>query len=169
VPEGSENLRAIATLYETFHVPVGLSDHGADTFAVPMAVAMGASLFERHIVLAAGDGSIDAGVSSTPEEFSDLIRTASRAALALGTGEKCCLPAEEANRRASRRGLYAVRSLPVGHVIGPDDVIALRPLVGLDANQGSRLIGARLSRNFEAGMPFLERDLHGEEGSRHVA
>jgi sialic acid synthase SpsE len=169
VPEGSENLRAIATLSETFRVPVGLSDHGADTFAVPMAVAMGASLFERHIVLAAGDGSIDADVSSTPEEFADLVRAAGRAARALGTGEKRCLPAEEANLRASRRGLYAVRSLPAGHLIGPDDVIALRPLAGLDANHGPRLVGGRLSRNVEAGMPFLECDLHAEEGSRHVA
>ena len=52
VPQGSENLRAIATLADAFGVPVGLSDHGADAFAVPIAVALGASLYERHIILA---------------------------------------------------------------------------------------------------------------------
>ena len=53
VPHGSENLRAIATLAEAFSMPVGLSDHGADTSAVPIAVALGASLYERHLVLTA--------------------------------------------------------------------------------------------------------------------
>ena len=64
VPEGSENLRAIATLADAFNLPVGLSDHGADTSAWPLAVALGASIYERHIVLSGNDGSIDAAVSS---------------------------------------------------------------------------------------------------------
>ncbi len=98
VPRGSENLRAIRTLASTLEVPVGLSDHGEDTFAVPMAVALGASIYERHLVLAHDDGSIDGAVSSTREELARTIQDAARAAAALGSGEKICLPAEAVER-----------------------------------------------------------------------
>jgi N-acetylneuraminate synthase len=163
VPAGSENLRAIESLARAFSVPVGLSDHGADAFALPMAVAMGASLYERHIMLAAADGSVDASVSSDPDAFAAVVGAAGRAAAALGTGEKCCSPAEAPNRRASRRALYAVRSLAVGHLVTSADVVALRPEVGLPAGRLSDLIGARLARSLDAGAPFLESDLQPAE------
>jgi sialic acid synthase SpsE len=159
VPEGSENLRAIATLAEACHVPVGLSDHGADGSALPLAIALGASLYERHIMLDAGDGSIDADVSSTIEQLRGLIRSARRASSALGSGEKVCLPAEAVNRVGSRRGLYARRDLEPGHVVSADDVIALRPSTGLDPRFLHTLTGVRLLRQIGAGAPFVESDL----------
>ena len=94
VPAGSENLKAIATLAAALPVPVGLSDHAGDTSAVPVAVALGASLYERHIILAEDDPAIDAPVSSTPEQFARLIRAAARAAESLGSGIKEVQPAE---------------------------------------------------------------------------
>jgi sialic acid synthase SpsE len=159
VPEGSENLGAIATLAGAFRVPVGLSDHGADGFALPLAVTLGASLYERHIMLAAGDGSIDSGVSSTASELARLIQSAVRVRAALGDGIKVCVPAEAINQRASRRALYATRALSVGHLVNADDVIALRPAAGLDPGCESRLIGARLRRRIDKGAPFLDADL----------
>jgi sialic acid synthase SpsE len=157
VPRGSENLRAIATLASVLTVPVGLSDHGADTFAVPLAVALGASLYERHIVLDEGDGSVDAAVSSTPSGFAALIANAARAAGALGTGIKSSSPAEAASA-ASRRGLYAAHDLPAGHVVSERDVIALRPASDLPPDALSTLIGLRLPRAVAAGAPFLASD-----------
>ena len=130
LPPGSENLRAMTTLSDTYAVPVGLSDHGADTSAVPVVVAFGGALYERHIVLAHDDGSIDAAVSSTPDELSAVVRTAACVAASLGSGIKVCLPAE-AESLASRRGLYAARALDAGHVVTADDVIALRPASAL--------------------------------------
>jgi sialic acid synthase SpsE len=169
VPRGSENLRAIATLAEAFRLPAGLSDHGDDPFAAPLAVAMGASLYERHLVLSADDGSIDAAVSSTPAEFAAIVAVAERARLALGTGEKRCLPAEAVNVCASRRALYATRSLSAGDIVGAADVIALRPASGLDVNRIDQLVGTRLTRDVAAGMPFLESDLDGRKRIACVA
>jgi sialic acid synthase SpsE len=165
VPEGSDNLRAIATLARTFRVPVGLSDHGADGSALPLAIALGASLYERHIMVAPGDGSIDADVSSTAPELDRLIRSAARARAALGDGAKVCLAAEAVNQQASRRALYTTRALPVGHLVSAADVIALRPAAGLDPGSEQRLIGSRLARRIEQGSPFLETDLHNLPGS----
>ena len=170
VPKGSENLRAIATLGMACRAVVGLSDHGADTFSVPLAVAMGAALYERHLVLAADDGSIDAPVSSTPGELAAVVRTAARAAAALGSGLKTCLPAEQGNRDGSRRGLYARRRLTAGHVVTADDVIALRPSGGLGADRQRELVGQQLGRDLEAGASFQVIDLHAaDRGTEHVA
>ena len=162
-PPGSENLRAITTLSDAYTVPVGLSDHGADTSAVPIVVAFGGSLYERHIVLAHDDGSIDAAVSSTPDELSEVVRKAADAAASLGSGIKVCLPAEAENM-ASRRGLYAARALDAGHVVTADDVIALRPASALTPDRMPDLVGTTITRGLEQGMPFLLTDLEGHRG-----
>jgi sialic acid synthase SpsE len=158
-PAGSENLRAITTLQETFGVPVGLSDHSPDGAPMPVAVTLGASVYERHLMLHAGDPAIDAPVSSTPSGLRALIETAAWTRAALGTGDKVCQRAERPNRLPSRRALYATRALPAGHVVGPDDVVALRPGIGLAADREDDLIGRRLPRAVAAGSPFLEGDL----------
>lgn len=163
VPEGSENLRAIATMAEAFRVPVGLSDHSAETAGLPLAIALGASIYERHLILERGDGSIDADVSSTPAELAESIRAAARAQAALGSGNKTCLPAETPNKAASRRGLYAARRLPAGHVIAERDLIALRPAAGMPAGEYAAVTGRRLGRDVEAGMPLFESDLAATE------
>lgn len=170
VPKGSENLRAIATLGLACGTLVGLSDHGPDTFAVPLAVAMGASIYERHIVLDAHDGSVDADVSSTPEEFAALVRAATHAAAALGTGVKTCLPAERGNLGPSRRGLYARRSMSAGQVVTDADLVALRPLAGLGADRQQWLVGRTLTRDVAAGTPLHDADVEtAAEGQAHVA
>ena len=160
LPQGSENLRAIATLAEKFPGPVGLSDHATDAFAVPMAVALGASIYERHFIVTDGDDAIDAAVSSSAAGFADIVRTAARAAAALGSGVKTCLAAE-APCLVSRRGLYAARDLAAGHIVSAADVIALRPASALSADKVSTIVGATLARDVAEGAPFLLTDLEG--------
>ena len=170
VPAGSENLRAIATLGLSCGAIVGLSDHGADGFAVPLAVAMGAAIYERHLVLAADDDSVDAEVSSTPNELAAIVRAAARATAALGTGIKACQPAERPNLEASRRALYARRRLPAGHVVSAADVVALRPAFGLGAERLRELVGRRLTREIDGGTAFTATDLRVlDQGTEHVA
>jgi N,N'-diacetyllegionaminate synthase len=159
VPPGHENLRAITALSDAFGIPVGLSDHAADGSSLPLAVALGAAIYERHLVLRADDGSIDAAVSSTPEQLADLVRTAARARAALGSGQKVCLPAERGNKLGSRRALYSTRALAAGHVITKADLIALRPGIGIPAERQDELVGTMLSRDMEAGMAFVDLDL----------
>jgi len=159
VPQGHENLRAIHALADAFGVPVGLSDHAADGFSLPLAVTLGAAIYERHLVLNADDGSIDSAVSSTPEQLAELIGTAARVRATLGSGQKVCLPAERANKLASRRALYSTRALGAGHRIAKDDLIALRPGIGLSADRQEELVGTVLQRDMEPGMAFVDLDL----------
>jgi sialic acid synthase SpsE len=170
IPAGSENLRAINTLAMACGAVTGLSDHGADSSAVPLAVAMGAAIYERHLVLAANDGSVDAAVSSTPDDLAAVVRTAAHAAAALGTGIKACAPAERGNLVPSRRGLYARRFLPAGHRVTDGDLVALRPAAGLGVDRQSWLVGQRLAREVAAGQPVHEADVEIlPRGAAHVA
>jgi sialic acid synthase SpsE len=159
VPRGSENLRAIGELARVFQVPVGLSDHTTEPLAGPLAVALGASLYERHFALDAEMAGVDAAVSATPEQLRAIVDAADVARGALGHGRKRCLPAEAPNVRASRRSLYATRTLVPGDVVSDDVVVALRPASGLDASRWPELVGTRLTRTVSAGTPFLDSDL----------
>lgn len=168
VPAGAENLAAIATLRRALRTEVGLSDHSPDGSAVPVAVALGASLYERHLRLP-GDDGVDAAVSSTPDEFAALVRAAAHTRRTLGDGRKVCQPAEAVNAIPSRRSLVASRRIAAGDTVAADDIIALRPGVGLSPALEHRLIGTVIARTIEAGEPFLERDLAPEGGRRAVA
>jgi N-acetylneuraminate synthase/N,N'-diacetyllegionaminate synthase len=161
VPSGSENLRAITTLAQTFGRPVGLSDHGCGLPTAVAAVALGARIYERHLILPGDEDAIDAAVSSTPDELKAIVDAMERARLALGSGQKVCQSAEAPNVTASRRGLYARRTLRAGQQVSSADVIALRPQTDVPPSRVHALVGAVLSRDIQAGEPFHLADLQG--------
>ena len=168
VPRGSENLRAIATLAGNFGLPIGLSDHATVTSAVPIAISLGASLYERHLRLD-GEKDVSRGVSITSAELAALVSLAAETNDALGHGRKECLPAEAGNLVSSRRSLRATRCLPAGHVVSADDIAVLRPGTGLPPELEADLIGVRLTRAIDDGSPFLPCDLPTLGGTRVAA
>lgn len=150
-PDDSQNLSAITTLARRFGTPVGLSDHGTDPLAPTIAVALGASIYERHFVADPRVDAIDGAVSMTPPELEDVVLVARHVRRALGDGIKRPLEVEAANRAASRRGIYARRALPAGHRLTREDLVALRPQVSMSADQLGALVGTVLSRDMAAG------------------
>jgi N,N'-diacetyllegionaminate synthase len=168
VLEGSQNLRAIQTLSRVFGTLVGLSDHGRDSFAVPIAVTLGASIYERHLILPGEDG-VDRAVSSTPQQLAEIVGAARRTQAALGHGRRECLATEAINLTASRRALHTKRRLVAGDVIAAEDIVALRPSRGLPPNLKSELVGTTVARAIEAGAPFLGPDLPRTRSHRGVA
>jgi sialic acid synthase SpsE len=162
VPSGAENLRAISTLGDAFHLPVGLSDHGGGLVSAVAAVTLGACIYERHLVLEGDTTAIDAAVSSTPGELAAIIRAMEQARRALGSGVKVCQLAEAINVTASRRGLYARRAMRAGEQVSREDVIALRPATRVAPSRIGALVGATLRRDVTAGAPFDVGDLEGE-------
>ncbi len=159
IPAGSENLGAIAALAASLGLPVGLSVHGTSEDDVVAAVALGAVIYERHLIPRDESEAIDAAVSSTPAGLASRIRAASRVRAALGTGSKTCVPAEAVNKTASRRALYATRRLSPGEQVSEADVVALRPAIGLDARRWHDLVGSRVTRPIEEGQPFEDSDV----------
>ena len=159
IPAGEENVLAIDTLHRSLRVPVGLSDHSTEPLSVPLAVALGACVYERHFALDGVDDQIERAVSSTPSELHALIQTAERARRVLGNGAKTCRKTESGNRQASRRSLHVVRDLEVGDVLDASMVVPLRPATGVDPTRLAELIGRRLVRAIAAGAPLAETDL----------
>lgn len=160
-PSGQENIAALTQIRRAFGVEVGLSDHSTEPLSIPMAVALGASFYERHLALEAEPDQIERAVSSTPSELADLIALAARARAALGDGRKVCRTVEKGNRIASRRSLHAARALRAGDLLDPTSVTALRPATGIDPRYTGEVVGRRLARDIEAGEPLYGADLVG--------
>jgi sialic acid synthase SpsE len=158
-PRDAENLRAVRTLADAFRIPVGLSDHGGGMPSAVAAVALGATIYERHLILPGDTDAIDAAVSSTPQEFAAIVRAMEQARVALGSGAKLCQPAEAVNMTASRRGLYAARPLRAGERITRADVVVLRPATRVTPFDMDALIGTTLRRDVQAGGAFEPEDL----------
>jgi sialic acid synthase SpsE len=161
-PDDQQNLGAVRTLADTFGVPVGLSDHSAtsatsETLAI--AVALGASIYERHLKPENGDACLDEAVSSNSTELAAAIAAAARAKRAIGSGRREPQAAELGNRTPSRRALYAVRDLAPGDIVTAEDIIALRPGDGLSAVHYAALAGTKVSRAIAAGEAFVDADL----------
>jgi sialic acid synthase SpsE len=161
VPAGQENLGALTELSRLFGVTVGLSDHSSDLLSVPLAVALGASVYERHFALDGEPDQIERELSSTPDELRTVIEMAERARAVLGDGRKVCRPAERGNRSASRRSLHATRNLRAGEVLDVSAVVPLRPATGIDPRRADEAIGRRLVRDVTAGEPIGAADLAG--------
>jgi N,N'-diacetyllegionaminate synthase len=153
-PTESQNLRAISTLSDTLRIPVGLSDHGTGLHAAIAAVALGACIYERHLVLDEDMTAIDRPVSSTPSELGTIIRAMAQTRLALGDGRKVPQLAERPNVMPSRRGLYANRPLQAGTRVEPGDLVALRPASDFSPADLSALLGTTLHADVPAGAPI---------------
>jgi sialic acid synthase SpsE len=158
-PVDSQNLSAVATLAQAFGVPTGLSDHGPGAFGAVIATALGASVYERHLMLAGDPDAIDAAVSSTPEELKAVVTAITVTRTALGDGIKRCLPVERANLVPSRRGLYAARKVRAGETISAEHVTILRPASALTPADLDRLIGQTAACDIDAGTPFTRTDI----------
>jgi N-acetylneuraminate synthase len=126
-----------------------------------LAVACGASLYERHLVLENDGEAIDGPVSSTAQQLQETRVLAERARRALGHGRRECLEAEAPNRVPSRRGLYAARDLEAGARIDAHDIVSLRPEQGISAARWASVVGCRVLRDVSAGTPLQVEFLEG--------
>ena len=164
-PPHAENLRAMLTLAAALQVPIGLSDHGRGLPSAIAAVALGACVYERHLMLDGDTDAIDAAVSSTPGELRTIVQAMEETRIALGTGRKSCQRVEAPNVTPSRRGLYARRPMRAGEPVSDADVIALRPASALSPGDLPRLVGSVLTRDMAVGEPFHPTDVAMERAS----
>lgn len=113
------NLRAVETLKRAFGLPVGISDHTPGDLVPLAAVALGATLIEKHVTFDRSSPGPDHPFAMTLEEFGAMIGRVRLLEKALGTGEKVPTPAELAKKHRMRRGVYdPVTKLPADGVEG---------------------------------------------------
>jgi pseudaminic acid synthase len=150
-PEHS-NVRTIPALRAAFGCEVGLSDHTMGCGAAVAAVALGATVVEKHFTLARADGGVDAAFSLEPAEFSMLRVEADRAWQALG---EVRFGRSEAERSSLvfRRSLYVVEDLKAGDLLTARNLRAIRPGFGLPPGEIDALLGSRVARDVPRGTP----------------
>jgi N-acetylneuraminate synthase/N,N'-diacetyllegionaminate synthase len=161
-PDDAANLRVITTLREKFPLPVGYSDHTVGTGAIELAYALGARIIEKHFTDRREHRSFrDHQVSLTREEVSDLLAKLRRSECLLGRGEKELTAAEaQAMHEISfRRGLYAGRGIESGEELTHENVVTLRPRVGICASQYYEVVGRRAAHAIERLAPIRAEDL----------
>ena len=158
-PVHEANLRAMATLSRRFDVPVGYSDHTIGITVPVAAAAMGAVALEKHFTNDTRREGPDHRFSATPEQMAEIARRVGEVHQACGSGTKETRPAERGNKAVGRRSAFALRDLPAGHVLTPEDFRFVRPAAGVPANEGYRLIGIALSRAVSRYDPITDGDL----------
>jgi sialic acid synthase SpsE len=160
--EGQANLRAIGTLRSAFGVPVGFSDHYPGQEAALAAVALGACIIEKHVVLARSGETPDGPFSLEIEEFGALVRAVRRLEAMLGDGVKRCMPCEAGGIVNGRRSLYAARDLVRGQVLTRGDIAVVRPNLGeMQPRHLRSVVGRRLAADVPCGAPLRWKDCEG--------
>ena len=147
------NIRTIPNMRETFAgCEIGLSDHTMGTGVAVGAVALGATVVEKHFTLRRADGGVDSAFSMEPAEFALLRVESERAWQALGNVIYGGTPAEDKSR-AFRRSLYIACDLPGGSVLTRENVRIVRPGFGLAPKHLDAVLGRRVVRQCPAGTP----------------
>ena len=148
-PENS-NLRTIPHLRDLFDCEVGLSDHTLGIGAAVAAVALGATVIEKHFTLSRTEGGVDAAFSLEPNEMKVLVEETGRAADALGGIQYGPTEAEQSSL-AFRRSCYIAQDLQAGDLLTPDNLRIIRPGHGLPPRHYDQLLGMRVNRELPMG------------------
>ncbi len=152
------NLAAIAPMSRQLSVPTGFSDHTVGTAGAIAAVALGASMIEKHFTHDREAPGPDHQLSSDPAEFKRLCDDVRIAYAAIGSGRKA--PVEEQSHiRAIRRSPVAVRAIRAGEQITPDMVAIRRPGTGLAPDSMGTILSAVARRDVPAGTILSMADL----------
>jgi pseudaminic acid synthase len=124
------NISTIPHMRDLFNCEVGLSDHTMGVGVAVAAVALGATVIEKHFTLARQDGGVDSTFSLEPAELSQLVVETERAWQAMGQPSYGPIEAEMKSLQF-RRSLYVVEDIPPGDVLNRKNLRAIRPGLGL--------------------------------------
>jgi pseudaminic acid synthase len=152
-PAEEANLARIPALAKQFGCLIGLSDHTLGTDVAVAAVALGATIIEKHITLRRADGGPDAAFSLEPEEFAALVKGVRTAHAAIGRADYGRAASEETNV-VFRRSLYAVKDIAAGDKITEENVRSIRPGYGLAPKHLPEIIGRKAKRGITRGTPI---------------
>lgn len=153
------NLRAMRTMADEFKVPVGFSDHTAGTTVAIAAVALGASVIEKHLTMDKNLPGPDHRASLEPQEFRALVEAIRTTESALGNGNKTPAASESDTRRVARRSLASASVLDEGTVLQSHMLNEMRPGTGISPSSIGEVVGRRLKRKLESGELLSWSDL----------
>ena len=158
-PLEEAHTRAIRFLQQSFRIPIGYSDHTAGSLAAITAVALGATMLEKHVTHDRSAAGPDHSASLDIDGFRHYVQDVRQAEAALGIDWKVVTSSEFANRLALRVGCYASRRLRSGDKIGLADLLFQRPRAESEGVDAWECLGRQVARDIEAGEPITIRSL----------
>jgi len=147
------HLRTIPAMAEEFGAVAGLSDHTMGSAVAVAAVALGASLIEKHLTLSRAEGGPDAAFSTEPAELRALVDAVRTAEKALGKVRYGTTRGEQESLRF-RRSIFAVRDIAPGETFTKENVRVIRPGYGLPPSLYAQLLGRRAKKGLARGTPI---------------
>lgn len=148
-PVEEANLLAIPEMRRELGTNVGFSDHTMGLAAAAGAVALGATVVEKHFTLSHHLPGPDHLASAEPQELSALIGVIRDVEAALGDGEKKMKECEKNTRDVARRSLVADRPIKAGEVFSKENITAKRPGGGLSAMDYWDILGTKSNRDYD--------------------
>ena len=155
----SINLNIIPKLKKLFNLPIGFSDHSEGNIAAILSVSLGGIMIEKHFTLDKNLPGPDHKASSTPREFSTLVKTIRAAETMLGNDQKKCQLEEREMRRIGRKSITLKRSMRCGEIINEKDIIMKRPGTGLNGQKIYMIIKKKLKKNFKKDHQIRKQDI----------
>lgn len=149
-PFEDANLRAMRTLRERFGVEVGYSDHTLGIESSIAAVALGASIIEKHFTLDKTMEGPDHQASLEPDELKALVAGVRHVEAALGDGVKRPSPSEQKNIEIARKSIVARRAIRKGEPLTEENLAVKRPGSGISPMRWFEVLGTRAVRDFQA-------------------
>ena len=148
-PMEDVNLNAMLAIQEEFGVAIGYSDHTLGIEVDIAAVAMGASIIEKHLTLDKTMEGPDHKASLEPEELKDMVVAIRNIENALGSYEKKPSPSEIVNMDVARKSIVASCIIKKGELLSDKNLIAKRPGTGLSPMKWDAVIGTKATKNYQ--------------------
>lgn len=150
VPMSEVNLRAMQSLHTAFGVEVGYSDHTPGIEVAIAAVALGATVIEKHFTLDRNLPGPDHKASLEPEELKAMVAAIRNIEVALGDGIKRLTPSEARNKPIARKSLVASQAIKAGELFSALNITAKRPGTGISPMRWDEVIGQVAQRNYQS-------------------
>lgn len=147
-PMEEVNLRAMQSIQTAFGVAVGYSDHTAGIEVAIAAVALGATVIEKHFTLDRELPGPDHKASLEPEELKAMVAAIRNIEIAIGDGIKRLTPSEARNKPMARKSLVAIQRIKAGEAFGETNVSAKRPGTGISPMRWGEVMGRTAPRDF---------------------
>ncbi len=149
-PPSEANITTIPVLSQLFGIDVGLSDHTMDIGVSVAAVALGATVIEKHFTLKRSDGGPDSAFSLEKEELKQLVKNCEMAFLAMGS-PNFVSTASELQTKPHRRSLYVVKEIKKGEMFTESHVRSIRPGNGIVPKHLDSVIGSIATADLSYG------------------
>lgn len=161
-PDSALNLEAIVSMLRDLGVAIGYSDHSLGIEAPLAAVAVGATVIEKHLTLDRKLAGPDHAASLEPEEFGRMSAGIRRVTAMRGNGVKAPTPQESEIARVARRSVAAACDIPAGTLLEPAMVMCRRPATGIAPRDIDAVIGRRTRVAIPADSVLRWDQLEGE-------